>query len=104
MTGKNKYFKRLKISEAEISSDCSPLCAGFDHHRTHRAHGRILRSVNDLRIRRRISQRRLERSPLTGAFEAAESHFGARRARGKRGRGAYGKTSVFACTGTATMG
>ena len=31
----------------------------------------------------------------TGAFELDESYFGARRVRGKRGRGAAGKTPVF---------
>ncbi len=35
------------------------------------------------------------RSPLKGAVEVDESDFGARRVRGKRGRGAYGKTIVF---------
>jgi len=36
-----------------------------------------------------------ERSPLAGELEADESYFGARRVRGKRGRGASGKTIVF---------
>jgi transposase-like protein len=34
-------------------------------------------------------------SPHKGAVEVDESYFGARRVRGKRGRGAYGKTIVF---------
>jgi len=56
-----------------------------------------VRSVSDidLRISRRISQWCFERSPLTGELKADESWFGARRLRGKRGRGAYGKTIVF---------
>ena len=33
--------------------------------------------------------------PLSGEVEVDESYFGARRIRGKRGRGAYGKTIVF---------
>jgi len=37
----------------------------------------------------------MQRSPLTGELEADESYFGARRVRGKRGRGAFGKTIVF---------
>ena len=36
-----------------------------------------------------------QQSPLAGAVEVDESYFGARRVRGKRGRGAYGKTIVF---------
>jgi len=34
-------------------------------------------------------------SPLSGEIEVDESFFGARRLRGKRGRGAYGSTIVF---------
>ena len=34
-------------------------------------------------------------SPFLGEIEVDESYFGARRVRGKRGRGAYGKTIVF---------
>ena len=34
-------------------------------------------------------------SPLAGTVEVDESYFGTHRVRGKRGRGAYGKTIVF---------
>ena len=34
-------------------------------------------------------------SPLSGEVEVDESYFGAQRVRGKRGRGASGKTIVF---------
>ena len=37
----------------------------------------------------------LESGPLVGQIEVDESYFGARRVRGKRGRGANGKTIVF---------
>jgi transposase-like protein len=47
-------------------------------------------------IRDRIFERSLLESPkLGGEFEVDESYFGARRVRGKRGRGAAGKTPVF---------
>jgi transposase-like protein len=47
-------------------------------------------------IRERIFQQSLKESPLeTGEFELDESYFGAKRVRGKRGRGAAGKTLVF---------
>jgi transposase-like protein len=47
-------------------------------------------------IRERIFQLSLKESPLeTGEFELDESYFGAKRVRGKRGRGAAGKTPVF---------
>ncbi|MDR1959838.1 MAG: IS1595 family transposase, partial [Planctomycetaceae bacterium] len=49
-----------------------------------------------LEIRERIFQQSLKESPLeTGEFELDESYFGAKRIRGKRGRGAAGKTPVF---------
>ena len=35
------------------------------------------------------------KSPFAGEIELDESYFGAKRIRGKRGRGAYGKTIVF---------
>ncbi len=38
-----------------------------------------------------------ERSKEFGVFELDESYFGARRIRGKSGRGAAGKTPVLAC-------
>jgi transposase len=37
----------------------------------------------------------LQSTPLVGQIEVDESYFGARRVRGKRGRGARGKTIVF---------
>jgi len=55
-------------------------------------------SVNTifLKIRRRMAGDCERRSPFSGGeVEADESYFGARRVRGKRGRGASGKTIVF---------
>src|SRR5215212_3809413 len=49
-----------------------------------------------LRIRGRIAEECERQSPLSsGQVEVDESYFGARRVRGKRGRGASGKTIVF---------
>ena len=49
-----------------------------------------------LKIRERIAQECERASPLSsGEVEVDESYFGARRVRGKRGRGAGGKTIVF---------
>jgi transposase len=48
------------------------------------------------RIRERIAKLSEQESFFTsGEIEIDESYFGARRVRGKRGRGAYGKTKVF---------
>jgi transposase-like protein len=46
-------------------------------------------------IRRAIALFCESKSPFTGEVELDESYFGAKRVRGKRGRGAYGKTIVF---------
>lgn len=46
-------------------------------------------------IRRSIALHCESESPFAGEIELDESYFGAKRVRGKRGRGAYGKTIVF---------
>jgi len=46
-------------------------------------------------IRIRIAEFCEQNSPFRGEIEVDESYFGARRQKGKRGRGAYGKTPVF---------
>jgi transposase-like protein len=46
-------------------------------------------------IRRAIAEHCQRESPFGGEVELDESYFGARRVRGKRGRGARGKTIVF---------
>ncbi len=46
-------------------------------------------------IRRSVALYCESESPFSGEVELDESYFGARRVRGKRGRGAYGKTIVF---------
>ena len=59
--------------------------------------GVSVRSVNAiyLKIRQRLAEHCEQSSPLTGSVEVDESYVGAQRVRGKRGRGAYGKTIVF---------
>jgi transposase-like protein len=59
--------------------------------------GVSLRSVNSiyLKLRRRIAQHCEAQSPFRGEVEIDESYFGPKRVRGKRGRGAAGKTIVF---------
>jgi transposase len=46
-------------------------------------------------IRQAIAEHCQRESPFSGDVELDESYFGARRVRGKRGRGARGKTIVF---------
>ncbi|MDB5295748.1 MAG: transposase-like protein [Phycisphaerales bacterium] len=63
-----------------------------------RLSGVSVRSVNDiyLRLRERLPYECERRRPFKGGeVSVDESYFGPRRVRGKRGRGAGGKTSVF---------
>lgn len=46
-------------------------------------------------IRQAVAEHCERESPFSGDVELDESYFGARRVRGKRGRGARGKTIVF---------
>jgi hypothetical protein len=46
-------------------------------------------------IRERIAEYCESQSPFSGEIEVDESYFGVRSIKGKRGRGAFGKTAVF---------
>lgn len=46
-------------------------------------------------LRKRIAEESIASAKQLGEFEVDESYFGAKRVRGKRGRGAAGKTPVF---------
>ncbi len=97
MTVKNRYYKRSRISEAKFRQLIRCFSMDFTATDTAILTQISIRSVNTifLKVRRRIAQTCELESPLLGAVEVDESYFGARRVRGKRGRGAYGKTIVF---------
>ncbi|MCQ9326621.1 IS1595 family transposase, partial [Neisseria dentiae] len=59
--------------------------------------GISVRSINSLylKLRRRLAGECERQTPFCGIVELDESYFGAKRIRGKRGRGADGKTIVF---------
>ncbi|WP_257309989.1 IS1595 family transposase [Geothrix fuzhouensis] len=93
----NKYYTRSKISEAKFRHLVR--CFALDLTATETAvmTGISLRSVNAiyLRIRGRMAEACERQSPFSGQVEIDESYFGPHRVRGKRGRGAGGKTIVF---------
>ncbi len=97
MAVKNRYYCRSRISEAKFRQLIR--CFALDVTATSTAEltGLSVRSVNAiyLKIRHRLAALCESESPLSGAVEVDESYFGAQRVRGKRGRGAYGKTIVF---------
>lgn len=94
---KNKYVKDSHLSERKFGelprlfrADATALSAasptGPNRDTANRHHGMP---------RARSAEACEADSPFDGEAEADESHFGARRARGARGRGARGKTIVF---------
>lgn len=97
MIDKNRYYRRSKISEAKFRQLVRCFALDFTATSTAELTGISVRSVNSiyLKIRRCIAASCELESPLQGAVEVDESYFGAHRVRGKRGRGAYGKTIVF---------
>jgi len=93
----NKYYRRSKISEAKFRQLLR--CFALDLNATETAHltGLSVRSTNAifLKIRQRLAQDCEAQAPVSGTVEVDESYFGPRRVKGKRGRGAGGKTIVF---------
>jgi transposase len=94
----NRYYRRSKISERKVRLLVRHFA--LDLTATDAAHLTKLsrRSVTSifLKIRERISGECERASPFSSCeVEVDESYFGARRVRGKRGRGAAGKTIVF---------
>ena len=97
MTLKNRYIKRAKISAAKFR----PLLRYF----VHDIEANTIASLTGLNrnsvnryltlIRERIAEYSEQQSPVQGEIEVDKSYFGAKRIKGKRGRGAYKKTPVF---------
>jgi transposase len=94
----NRFYKRSKISERKMRQLVRHFA--LDLTASHAAQLTRLsrRSVTSifLKIRERIAEECQRASPFAACeVEVDESYFGARRVRGKRGRGASGKTIVF---------
>jgi transposase len=94
----NRYYRRSKISERKfrrlLRHFALDLTASDAAHLT----GLSRRSTTSifLKLRKRIAEECERASPFSSCeVEVDESYFGARRVRGKRGRGASGKTIVF---------
>ena len=93
----SKYLSRSRISDAKFreiirlfSLDIEATKIAVICKLNRNSVNRILRLV-----RTRLAEYCEEQSPYSGVVEVDESYFGARRVKGKRGRGAYGKTIVF---------
>ena len=93
----NRYYKCSKISEVKFRCLLRLFALDLTASDTARLTGLRVRSVNEvyLRLRRRLQTWCPVPAELNGAVERDESYSGPRRVRGKRGRGAGGKTIVF---------
>ena len=93
----NRYYKSAKISEVKFRYLLRLFALDLTASDTARLTGLSVRSVNAiyLRLRRRLQAECHVPVDLAGAVELDECYFGPRRVRGKRGRGAGGKTVVF---------
>ncbi|ASP16881.1 IS1595 family transposase [Neisseria sp. KEM232] len=94
---KNKYQKFSKISEPQFRQILRLFALDLTASDTAGLTGISVRSINTpfLKLRRRLAVESERQTPFDGVVELDESYFGAKRIRGKRGRGAGGKTIVF---------
>jgi transposase len=94
----NRYYRCSKISERKFLRVLRHFALDLTASRAAQLTGLTRKTVTTifLRIRERISEECERASPFSSCeVEVDESYFGARRVRGKRGRGASGKTIVF---------
>lgn len=93
----NRYYKRSRISEAQFRVFVKHFCLDDTAERIAQEVGISRRATVSLlaKMRTRILEWCEEEERMSGEIEADESYFGARRVRGKRGRGARGKVPVF---------
>ena len=94
---KNRYFKSSKLSEAKFRELVKYFAADLTALQIARLSGVNRNTVNRYLhlIQERIAFHCEQESPFSGTVEVDERYFGPRRVKGKRGRGAAGKTPVF---------
>ncbi len=94
---KNKYINKARITERKFRKILMYFSKDATASKTAKYSKVNRNTVNRLfnLFRKRISEVSIANTPELGEFEVDESYFGAKRIRGKRGRGAAGKTPVF---------
>lgn len=97
MTKSNRYFKRSRFSDAQtrlliryFSLDLTAVQIADLMDVSRNTINKYLRVLREI-----IAEHCDAADTVRGIIEVDESWFGARRVKGKRGRGAYGKTVVF---------
>ncbi len=93
----NRYFYRSRISERKFRQLLKLFSQDLQATQISNLTDISRVTVNNIlkEIRKKIAAFCEAESPFVGEIEVDESYFGARRVKGKRGRGAYGKTIVF---------
>ena len=93
----NRYYRRSKISERKMRQIIKYFALDLTASKSAEVVAVTRPSVSRIfvKIRARIAEEAERASPFGGTVEVDESYFGAKRVRGKRGRGAAGKTIVF---------
>jgi len=94
----NRYYRFAKISERKTKQIIKYFALDLTAQKTAVLTNLTRKSVNQiyLKIRNRVAEEAERASPFAACqIEVDESYFGARRVKGKRGRGASGKTIVF---------
>lgn len=94
----NSYYRRSRISEKKFRQLVRYFAMDLTAGKTSELTCLTRKTVNSIfqKIRFRLAEESSRLAPIrTGEIEVDESYFGARRVRGKRGRGAFGKTIVF---------
>ena len=96
LTARNRYVSRSHFSEAKVRQIIRLFALDLEATKIATLARVSRRSVNRLvQLRIRMAQECERHAPFRGTVEVDESYFGRRRVRGKRGRGASGKTIVF---------
>jgi hypothetical protein len=97
MNSKNKYIKSSHISEAKFRHIVKYFSGDISATQIANLTGINRNTINRYLalFRSRIVELCDNESPFDREIEMDESYFGAKRIRGKRGRGAYGKTIIF---------
>jgi transposase len=97
MPTKNKYSNRSRISEAKFREIIRYFSLDLDAQKIAILINLNRNTINRYLslIRKRITEKCEQDATFLGEIEVDESYFGAKRIKGKRGRGASGKTVVF---------
>jgi len=93
---KNEYCNRSKIREVKFREILKYFSMDFGATGASKLSGISRRTISDIyqKLRRKLIELTSKEGKLSGEIEVDESYFGARRVRGKRGRGAKGKIPV----------